>query len=413
MINDHLLKRIQFERKRIRQLGIPTVTFRLLKKVFSVIIWVLLLPLSIILHLIGYRHVSVFSRRIGHLALEPDCLLKDQALGNLQERRWFMLAPYGQVSNEHLLEYWEGYIRVFRNKFICYCLESMSRWLILHHDIEHYTLSFDHAHEVYKVYAQWGDRPPLLKINDSDKNYLIESLMEMGIPKDKWYICVHNREEGFSPVDDELHTHRNASVEPLIPAIKEIVGLGGWVIRMGDPSMTPLPELDNVVDYAHHPLKSSKLDILLCANAKFMLGSTSGISFVSAVFGVPCALVNMIPISTLALRPNDLSIPKLLWSKELGRHLNMHEIMNTPVANYRYSSLYCEAGLRIDDNSSEDIIDLVHEMFDQLDGKSSIGAEDEELQVEYMNQFTPNHLSYYAGSKIGIKFLRKNRFLLN
>ncbi len=42
--------------------------------------------------------------------------------------------------------------------------------------------------------------------------------------------------------------HRNVAIEDYCPAIAEVTACGGWVLRLGDKSMKPLPRMANVVD---------------------------------------------------------------------------------------------------------------------------------------------------------------------
>ena len=70
-------------------------------------------------------------------------------------------------------------------------------------------------------------------------------LREMGISADDWFVCVHVRENGF--INDEgRREYRNAKIENYTRAIERIVERGGWVIRMGDATMTKLPEMERV-----------------------------------------------------------------------------------------------------------------------------------------------------------------------
>jgi putative glycosyltransferase (TIGR04372 family) len=372
----------------------------------------MLLPLTIALHLAGYRRITVFTQRIGHLALEPDCLLKEQALGFIPKHRWFILAPPKLVANRHLLSYWKPLIRVYEGRFSCYILASMSRWGFMRHDISRYILAVNKAQAAYRIYALWGDRPPLLALAPADEEWGGHALRELGLPDGVWFVCVHVREPGFSPVDEELHAHRNGSIEATLPAIQEITRRGGWVIRIGDPSMQPLPPISHVINYAHHSTKCERLDIILCARARFLLGNTSGIALVSSIFGVPCAIVNMIPTPTLWFNTHDLSIPKLLWSEHLGRHLRFDEIMASPVSNFRYAKLFIEARIRAEENSAEDIRDLTMEMLDRLEGCFAESDADRERQVRYHSLYRIGHHSFGSASRIGTLFLRKYQNLM-
>src|SRR5689334_12161346 len=77
--------------------------------------WIILLPLSILMHVLGYRRLTVITQHIGHLAAEVDSLLKDQELGIVKRRRWLLLAPSAQTANRHLTEYWKKYLVVVEN----------------------------------------------------------------------------------------------------------------------------------------------------------------------------------------------------------------------------------------------------------------------------------------------------------
>jgi putative glycosyltransferase (TIGR04372 family) len=356
-------QRLDFEFKRIKQQGTVHIFLKAVGKIASIVLWVFLLPITCLLHLAGYRRVTVFTERIGHLAIEPDCLLKEQALGQIPKRKWIMLTPPGRVANEHLLSYWQPYFIIIRHPILCYLIQSMSKWILMRDDISHYILAINKAQAAYRIYSEWGNKSPILKLNQEDEKWAAIKLIELGLPKDAWFVCVHVREPGFSPIDEELHSHRNASIKNTIPAMKEIIRRGGWVIRIGDPTMTPLEKIPNVIDYAHHPMKSARMDIILCAKTRFLLGNTSGIALVSSVFGVPCALANTTPVSAFGVGVQDITLHKRLWSTELNRYLNFSETIDSPISNFIYASQFRKLNIRLEENNSIDLKQLVHETF--------------------------------------------------
>ncbi|HEX5125905.1 MAG TPA: TIGR04372 family glycosyltransferase [Rhodocyclaceae bacterium] len=392
---------VAYEWRRLRRQGLIKLPRKIAFHVFSIALWLFLLPITFILHLAGYRRVTIFTDRIGHLALEPDCLLKEQALGLIPKRKWFMLAPPERVANQHLLNYWRPLLRVHENKTTCFILASMSRWKLMRYDISHYILAINKAQAAYRIYACWGARAPLLALTQSNNDFGIQSLHELGLPNNTWFVCVHVREAGFSPVDEELHAHRNGAIEALIPAIEEIVKRGGWVIRLGDPSMKPLSALPQCIDYAHHPMKSERLDVVLCAKARFILGNTSGIALVGSAFGTPCALANMIPFSALGLGPEDISIPKLLWSETLSRYLTCQEILNSSIANFANAKRYEEIGIKVVDNSSEDIRLLVLDMIENL----NIGFRSTETKNSVGLKLAASHYGYESIAILSPRFI--------
>ena len=62
-----------------------------------------------------------------------------------------------------------------------------------------------------------------------------------------WFVAIHVREGSHR---DQARLP-NADIKSYLPMIKEIVSRGGHVVRMGSPLMTPLPKMNNVIDYAH------------------------------------------------------------------------------------------------------------------------------------------------------------------
>jgi len=364
------------------------------------------------LHLAGFRRLTVFTERIGHLAIEPDCLLKEQALGLLPRRRWFVLAPPGHVANPHLLGYWRPLIRVHENRALCFLLAGMSSFRLMRYEASTCLRWQRTPHSAYRIYSLWGNRTPLLRLTPADMQWGEEALRRLGVPANAWFVCVHVREGGFSPADEELHSHRNGSIEATIPAMKEVASQGGWVIRIGDRSMTPLPTLPQVIDYAHHPMKSDRLDVIVCARARFILGNTSGVSLVGSVFGVPCAIANMIPTATLWYGPRDICIPKLLWSETLARHLRFDEVLRSPVAWYRQARMYSDAGLRVDENSPEDLAEFVAEMLQRLTDAEVASPDDRHRVEQFRSCFPSNHSAADSCARVGSRFLRKYSHLL-
>jgi putative glycosyltransferase (TIGR04372 family) len=292
-------------------------------------------------------------------------------------------------------------------------LRSIPEVASLHHIRHDYFHAFGKTAACYDIYRRWENREPLFKLSNDDREFLIAFLKEnWGIGKNEWFVCLHNRERGYSPTDDDIHEYRNASLVDFVPAIQEIVKRGGWVIRMGDSSMESLPSMDRVIDYANSSHKSPRLDVLLCASARFFLGSTSGLFILATVFGVPVASANCIPMSSLPYTKQDVGIPKLLYLKNKKRTFSFHEVMESPAANFRFSSEYKDSDLGIINNSAEEITDLVREMLDRVSNTFIREPEDERRQEVFHSLFKPGHYGYGTSAQVSHCFLRKHAALL-
>jgi putative glycosyltransferase (TIGR04372 family) len=402
------LQDLMFRVRYVQGRGVVWTLGRLASHFASLVAWLVLLPVTLLMHATGFRHATVFTERVGHLAIEPDCLVKDASLGEIPRRRWIILAPPGKVANEHLLRYWEKHFLIFRNPAVCFLIGSMSRFHLMRLDVSPYARKLDRALMSYRVYSEWGSRPPVLELSAADLEWGRRQLSALGIPEGSWFACVHAREGGYSPDDEEVHEHRNSDINNCIPAMMEIVARGGWIIRLGDNSMKPLPSLPCVIDYALHPLKSERMDVVLCATARFILGSTSGICLVGTVFGTPCAVANMVPTADLWYGPRDISIPKKVWSEPAGRFMSLPESIALPHGCFRYARLFADAGLRLVENSPADIASLAVEMMDSLEGRLVLTDDDRTRFATYRQMMTLAYASYFSCATFGSTFARQH-----
>jgi putative glycosyltransferase (TIGR04372 family) len=412
MIPVHFGARLRARLRRAQHEGLVATIAGLLLSVAESMLWLVLLPLTAALHLAGYRRLPVLTQRIGHLAVEVDSFLKQRILGELPHRKYFITAPERRVSNPWLLRYWARHVPVVSHPLACFFLDAMSRWGLMRKDVREYLLRLDQTATAYRIAAAWGARPPILDLTEEDQKWGRDVLRGLGVPDDGWFVAVHVREGGFSPADEAVHRHRNASLHAALPAMRRIVRRGGYCIRMGDSSMTPLPLEQGFIDYAHHAAKSARMDVYLCARTRFFLGNSSGLVFVSAAFGVPSALANSTPMSNFALLARDLSIPKLLWSVPNSRFLRFDEVLDSPAGNFRHASLFDAAGLRLVENSAEEIVALVEEMMDAMEGRSAYAPLDRSRQRACRELLRPGHYSYGTCANIAASFLRAHRDLL-
>ena len=112
----------------------------------------------------------------------------------------------------------------------------------------------------------------------------------MGLPDDAWYVCLHVRESGFHK--DNM-VERNATIANYVDAIREITAREGWVVRMGDPTMTRLPPMSKVIDYPFTASKSYAMDLYLISECRFYIGMQSGIYDVAMLLQRPMIITNM------------------------------------------------------------------------------------------------------------------------
>lgn len=357
------------------------------------------------------KFVPLYVRSIGHLCKEPDCYIKEEILGLRPKYNSIVLASRGTVANVPMLDYWRSYnLKIITSPILCAILEPLSKNRFTAYDISKYV--FDYKSGFPAIQKMCNSRPALLKLTDTDLERGWKSLEKAGIPRGAWFVCVHCREDSY--LGDVDQSNRSCDINNYIPAMEAIVKRGGWIIRMGDSKMKAIPSMKQVFDYAHSDIKSDWMDIFLPASCRFFLGSNSGLQCVATVFGVRGAAANYSPISTvLPYGADDINIPKLVWSVGEKRYFTFSELFNSPISNYRLDSSFSASGVKLIENSPEDITALTMETLDSVDGKALYTEEDESLQRQFKSLMNPSHYSYGAISRVGRDFLRKYKYLLD
>ena len=389
--------------------------FRPLKRAIKLLVLgFVYLPFSFLFLLMRIRIVVLTSpHRIGHLCVEPDTFLKERFLGLQATFKPVFLIPKDIVANRAMLRLWQQKLSIVTMPALCRILAPFKRFRWVDYPIERYAVAIDSTAASPAIQAKWGSRPPMLMLDEKERMQGFEALEKLGIPRTGWFVCVHSRDGNYSPGDEHLHSYRNCKIGNYRLAMNAIVERGGWCVRVGEPTSIAFPDGERFIDYANSPQKSEWMDIFLAANCHFFLGNSSGLFFLSMVFGRRSALANMVPMScSLPVGPGDLGIPKLLRSRESGELIMFRSILQSPVSNFRFSWQYEQAGIDVEENSPEDIRDLAVEMLDSLAGEPEREAADEQLQEQFHGLFRPGHYSYGAGSRIGRDFLREHGRLL-
>jgi putative glycosyltransferase (TIGR04372 family) len=197
------------------------------------------------------------------------------------------------------------------------------------------------------------------------EQYLMKSRRELesyGLPKSAKFVALHIR-EGNSTNDP-----RTQPISSFIQAMLEITKNGYWIIRIGDPSMTLLPNIPMVIDLV--PKQDSARDIhaYVLACCLFVLGTPSGPPWVSRLFGVPSLITNLTEVGTGAISgPNSsIFVPKKYLDRN-GEILSLSRMFSEGLA---YAGLTLSElrskGLSLVPNSSEEIFEATKEILNNV-----------------------------------------------
>ncbi len=380
----------------------------------------ILLPITIILKITNIRFFYLTNpQAIGHLALEPECYIKEYKAGLCKKYRMFIVSPPKSLRvfphdfcNKSLLNYWKKYFIIITSPLLCLLLWPLRYNKILRFDPTRYLTH--HPQNIYKINKLY--KKPLLHITQEHLEKGKEVLSKLKLPKDTWYVCFNARNSNFYS-DSHKYSHRNSDIDTLFLALKEIESRGGWCIRMGSKNAPILPDrfktLKHLIDYPKTPYVSDWMDVFLAATCIFFLGSSpTGLNNLPMLFNRPVATANIAPIGALPHKESDLSIFKLYYSNEKQQFLTLSEIMKKPIPTCYEDKDFLKEGIKLIDNSEEEIKDLAIEMLDKLENKQIESEENTILQNKFSSYFHEKILCYGFESKINYRFLKKYEHLI-
>ena len=172
--------------------------------------------------------------------------------------------------------------------------------------------------------------PPVrLRLPASREQQVAREAAMLGISLTAPIVTVHVREAGYRSTAglrqrswDDI---RNARIESFFEAFGALVERGYTVVRLGDPTMTPVT-MQGVVDLATSPARNQWLDIWCTMRSEFLIGCDSGPSWLAVLLGVPVLTVNAVHFRDLS-RPSDRIICKLARDRTTNTILSVSDML--------------------------------------------------------------------------------------
>ncbi len=395
-------------------------------KPFKIIFWsvfnLVLIPLILLLYLIKpilkIQFLKIRDERIGHLAANTDLFLRRLELGIIKKKRTlFVGLASTKPSNKQLLTMFKREMiviqipRLLNDVLLNGILFSEKSLLVKAGFGMHLPLTLNEYHEF--SYAK-----PNLHFTPPEEKKGKQLLKKMGLTDKDWFVCFHARDSlylknKFKNRDWRYHNFRDWDINTALKAAEYVTSKGGFAIRMGEIVEKKLPKLKNkkIIDYASF-YRSDFGDIYLSAKCKFFLGDGCGLHQLSLIFNVPEAWVNILSIENPAWSNRGVFILKKLWSAKKKRILTFREMLDLKIGYPTEIDEYDKAKIKIINNTPQEILDLVIEVNERIDGTWKTTKKDEELQKKYKSLFPKKFPCYGFPSRIGAKFLRENKKLL-
>lgn len=350
---------------------------------------------------------------MGHI----DSFIKRKILSG-EQAPYHLVVPEHERVNKVFFDYWAPYLKFEFPVLddIEYAAINMAytvnwNWILPETD-----KTVLHTHSAMaQIQRKWDieDRRPLLTLTKEHSDLLAKYKADIGMKENDWFVCLHVRADGF--YKDKKNTaqdFRNTPIEDYYLVIQTIVELGGWVFRMGDPSMPKLLHdslginTQKIIDYAHSSHRSPELDVSLSATCRLFISSNSGLHTVAHAFGKPVCYANYPVYAGFPWHPNEIFIPMLYYSIEKNRILSFEEILSSNLVHADHGFLLAQNGITLIKNTSEEIMHTVlealqkdqYQMFN-LEQAKQLRKEFERLNIRYKRNIS---------GQVGLFFVQKH-----
>lgn len=372
-------------------------------------------PVALMLRLIGVRFSTQGTdHRIGHLLGEPYYMYLRSKNSYFFGKYFVLLIPEGLCANKYVIENLPKNFLVIKNIFLCKLLYLFKVNPISAVKTRNVFVWDQKAVESLRYSEVALNEKPFINVPERNSLQICSLFAQMGISQNDWYVCLHIREAGYAKdFDDDITEFRNSDVRSYLPAIEYILSLGGFVVRMGDETMTPMPPIHGLFDYANSSLKSDENDFMIMSHCAFFIGSNSGANWIAIAQQRRILAVNVAPIAVAKIwTSKDLAIPKLYFRTADNSALRFKEIFKSDLADFQMSYKFENAGIYVKENTPDEILHAVMEFHALIFNKKDFSVEEKALQNKFDTLFTERNFGYYSKTPISPYFLKKYSHLL-
>jgi putative glycosyltransferase (TIGR04372 family) len=388
-------------------------------------LYILSVPAVLVIRLIRpwllVRWRSMISARIGHFAGNTEMYLCEwDARINMPKQRHVDLCymSYGRICNQQLAIMWKRVLRIWPS-WILGPISRVNRMIPegAVHEIGSNTQSDRDVHNLLDRF------PPHLEFTPEEEARGEAGIRAMGIPQGAHFACLIVRDSDylghyFPNGDWVYHNYRDCDIQNFIMAAEELADRGYFVIRMGAKVREAMQTLHpRVIDYATNGMRNDFMDIYLGAKCDFCISTSLGFDAVPTLFRRPIVYVNFAPLAFLVTYRKEVVLITKKHISEERRSLTLREILSHDGGFCRNASDYEYKGVKLVENTPEEIRDVVIEMAERLNGTWQPHEDDEALQRRFWEIFPMDAVDITQGrplhgeirARYGASFLRNNR----
>ncbi|HLB43584.1 MAG TPA: TIGR04372 family glycosyltransferase [Gammaproteobacteria bacterium] len=363
--------------------------------------------------------------RIGHLALEPELLLRKKYQKLRGANCFYILIAdsHAKAANIYFYNLVKTHFFILQSYFLFKMIESFrhNRLIKQFNLIIIYPQDFNFGVEC----AKYGHAPTQIRLPAKDIAYgkeLLRLKFNIDLDKNK-IVCIFARdsqylEKMFPNGNWSHHNHRDMDIDTFIKAIDYLCEQGYTVFRLGKVVAKAVNyHHPNFIDYALTENRSDFLDIFLIYIAYLTIGTPSGITDLPAVFNKSYLNLGFTPPFRVPLGENALYIPKKICFSDSKKELPFNELLRFfPNIKVRFPSFDSKDMERLNlsyvENTAEEILVATQEMINRLAGKWQPSEEEKNLEQCYLSHWQLARSHNFLKSPIALSWLKMNKHLL-
>ena len=372
------------------------------------------------------RFININSHRIGHFATNIELYFCELEKKIIKPNKFFLDIAFCDdafpTCNNYLLKLWKREI-IFWPASLCYAIIRINKFLdtIIVGSSKHVISSSKSDRDIFNLLDMTNPKIKLKKeeIADGDK-FILE---KFGINKKDKIVCLTARDNKYlketnKSIDYSYHDYRDTDINRFNKSIKTLIDLGYFVFRMGVSVNKPVMiEHSNVIDYAYNGMRTDFLDVYLAQRCSFCISTSTGFDALPLIFRKHIGYIT-VPIGLVyTFSEKFVSITKHHYSLDKKRNLNLREIFQNNLGFAKKSSDFSDKNITLNENSEEEINDLVIEIHERYTNKYNEKKTNLELQNIFWNNFEnnikkdfvfKNHHGKFKG-RMNYSFLNNNR----
>ena len=347
---------------------------------------ILLLPFALLavflMHLIRplllIQICEVYKHRIGHFAIETELIRLSTKKRRQSGQRVLTIYyfPNRQPANRQLEVMWRRELPTVHRSW---------GWLLNELTRKSTTFNITSQRTTIDRDGLLTEFAPLLKFTSEELNR--SEIARLNLTSGEKFVCLHVRDTAYYSNSFGYTNHqlfRNCDIKTFVQASEALAEMGYTVFRMGAIVKEPLvSQHPKVIDYATNGMRTDFLDIYLGAHCDFTITTSSGWDAIPIIFRRPIMRLNIIPVEQLSVfLTSNILLPKLIVDAETESYFSLNRIFDCGVSNLYDINSYSDAGMIIQDLSSEELVEAVTEMAARVEGTFVETPEQKEMQAK-------------------------------